>query len=259
MKTPKLLFSTIIVFFAINTYATIVYTDINPDGMPSGGGIDFNGDGINEFNMSSAFYVTYTWSAGGNNIWANGLPVGQGSGWDEPKPLAFNTVIDNSGNFIGCGDCAISGVSTNPFATMVNQNKYLGVRLKISGQTHYGWVQLVWDGTTFIYKDFAYESTPNKAIKAGDKGITSINDKNQDFGFSIYPNPTTNKITIFNKSKTLITKIKIYTVLGKNIDTHKIENSINITIDVSKLPRGIYFLQLISIEGVILNKRIIIE
>jgi hypothetical protein len=80
--------------------------------------------------MDSDCYMTYTWRAWGNNIWANGQPVGQGSGWDEPKLLALNTVIDNSGNFIGYGECAISGVSTNPFATMVNQNKFLGVRLK---------------------------------------------------------------------------------------------------------------------------------
>jgi hypothetical protein len=54
--------------FVINKDAAIVYTDINPDGMPSAGGVDFNSDGTNEFNMDSDCYMTYTWRAWGNNI-----------------------------------------------------------------------------------------------------------------------------------------------------------------------------------------------
>jgi len=258
MKKLTLLFASLVVLITINVNAQIVYTDIDPDGMPSGGGLDFNGDGTNEFNMSSAYYMEYTWSAGGNNIWANGQPVGQGSGWDEPKPLALNTVIDNSGNFIGCGDCAISGVSTNPFATMVNQNKYLGVRLKINGNTHYGWVQLVWDGNTFIYKDFAYESTPNKAIKAG-QTVTSINRINANNEISIYPNPAKDKIIINYVPESSVAKIRIVDLLGKEVKLLNISEINNGVVDISSLKNGIYLISILEKNKTISMKKVLIE
>jgi hypothetical protein len=56
MKTTKLFFSILMILFVINTNATIVYTDINPDSsftmVKSFDGnripIDFNGDGVPE-------------------------------------------------------------------------------------------------------------------------------------------------------------------------------------------------------------------
>ena len=52
------------------------------------------------------------------------------------------------------------------------KNRYLGVRFRIDGQIHYGWVRLTvltqptgtWSATITAY---AYETVPNKAIKAG--------------------------------------------------------------------------------------------
>lgn len=59
------------------------------------------------------------------------------------------------------------------------QNRFLGVEFQINGQLHYGWVRLtvsrVYKRPYFIgvlLKDYAYESTPNQAIKAGDRGPT---------------------------------------------------------------------------------------
>ena len=61
------------------------------------------------------------------------------------------------------------------------QDKYLGVRFEINGQIHYGWVRLSVKRISSIMrfhqhylkvsvKDYAYESTPGKAIAAGDVG-----------------------------------------------------------------------------------------
>jgi hypothetical protein len=261
MKTTKLFFSILMILFVINTNATIVYTDINPDGLPTGGGFDFNGDGVNEINCTNAFYMTYP---AGSDIWAFGLPPGQGTGWDVPKPLAANTVIDTNGNFL-CqvsygGDCNISGVTTNPFASMVNQDRFLGVKMRFNGhgQPHYGWIRVVWDGTTFTYKDFAYETIPNKAIKAGYK-TTGIESPKQDFSFSIFPNPASKSIYVNLNTSVNISKIKIYSILGEEVKEINIYNRKRLKIDVSKLKKGGYFISIMNKGQIIENKKLIIN
>ncbi|MCH7535400.1 MAG: T9SS type A sorting domain-containing protein, partial [Bacteroidetes bacterium] len=58
-------------------------------------------------------------------------------------------------------------------------DKYLGLRIKAEGKNHYGWVRMdvSGDATSFVLKDHAYESIPDKSINAGDiaVGIESIN------------------------------------------------------------------------------------
>jgi len=57
------------------------------------------------------------------------------------------------------------------------RDRFLGVQIQLNGQLHYGWVRLTVQRIRklpfFIdvtLKDYAYESTPNKAITAGDRG-----------------------------------------------------------------------------------------
>lgn len=54
------------------------------------------------------------------------------------------------------------------------KNHYLGLKFQINGQTHYGWVrmsvQVQGASVTAHVTGYAYESTPDKAIRAGDRG-----------------------------------------------------------------------------------------
>jgi hypothetical protein len=58
---------------------------------------------------------------------------------------------------------------TGPF--LQTSNRYLGVRFVINGQVHYGWI-----GFRYVYVGvaklggWAYETEPNKPIRAGDRG-----------------------------------------------------------------------------------------
>ncbi len=250
MKKINLLFSMLVVLFTINANAQIVYTDINPDGMPSGGGFDFNGDNTNEFSLSTSDYITYTWSSGGTNIWANGT---SGSGWDVPKPLTQGTTIDANGNFIGAGDVSMNAWGQgSPFP--LNQDSYMGVRLSLNGQIHFGWIRVMWDGTNFIYKDFAYESTANTAINAG-SSTSRIN--NFDVGmFRIYPNPAKNAFTIDNKTN--ISKVKIVDLSGKEVKESTVSNANNQTIDISDLNEGVYLINLYENNKIVGYKRLIV-
>jgi uncharacterized protein YjdB len=168
MKTILLLLS-IIIFSSVN--ATIIYTDI-PDGQPVG--IDFNQDGTMEFDITNmngiGDYITY---AGANsNVYAINA-----ANWDVAEDLLLNASIDAGGNWDGAGDCAITGWGGIP-DFILNQDRYLGMRIDLGGITYYGWVRVeviqngvdAWGDPAYevIYKDYAYENVANMAILSGD-------------------------------------------------------------------------------------------
>jgi len=67
-------------------------------------------------------------------------------------------------------------------------------------------------------------------------------------GFTMYPNPTTGKLTVKSKSSLLDSKIVIYDVTGRKLMRRVNVNQIDdkgIVVDMSKLSTGAYF---VSIE-----------
>lgn len=221
--------------------AEIIYTDINPDASTISG-FDFNQDGTNEFNWDKDFFTfEYSWSEGGTNIWASGT---SSSGWDVPQALDSNTSIGNSGNFIGYGDASMDawGAGTS---FPINQDKYIGVRIEIDGQIHYGWICVNWNGSAFIFKDYAYESTPNTAIPAGAKPGSSepsnINNINASKGFSIYPNPASNEINLVYEGQNTVQSISLYDINGRLVAQDIWKQETVQKLDISTLQAGTYF------------------
>lgn len=70
-------------------------------------------------------------------------------------------------------------------------------------------------------------------------------------GFTIYPNPATNIITIENKSHNPIKSIIIYDVLGRLVLE---ENNPSNQLDISKLYNGLLFLTIETDKGVFIKK-----
>ncbi len=201
MRKINLLFGLLMAMLVAN--AEIVYTDINPDGAPANNMIDFNGDGTAEFTYiydeMTGTTLTYTGGGNGTNIWANG---NADEGWDTPKPLTEGTSIGTNGNFIGFGDSNLDGWGNNPFPA--NQERYIGCRLSIGGQTYYGWIRVEWNGTTFSFKDFAYENTPNTPINAGDATATPTGSDAKDILSYSLPNQEGESIIDNNQHKITI-------------------------------------------------------
>lgn len=77
---------------------------------------------------------------------------------------------------------------------------------------------------------------------AGDCSLLSTIENEIEKQVTVYPNPTSSKITISNSAKKY-TEISIYTALGIKIYFQK-SNEINNEIDVSNLKSGIYFIVL---------------
>ena len=80
----------------------------------------------------------------------------------------------------------------------------------------------------------------SKAMLSGDNSFTLKNEKST---FLIYPNPTSNIITIYSESD--FHTIEIVDLFGRVLHS-QINSENNITIDVSKFCSGIYFIRIIS-------------
>ncbi len=264
MKKNNFLGTVILVLITSALNAQIIYTDI-PDGIPTG--IDFNSDGIPEFDVSTLFnpgdYITYTRNGPDtdNNIHA----IGPIPNHDVPDCVSAGFTINASNSWEGFGDVFVNGVSSpNPTIT-VNQDEYIAVRFNL-GTTdtdiYYGWIRFVLDDMeTITYKDYAYESTPGASINAGDTGdaTLSVNDFEMNTNFTIYPNPAQNIITIDNTSGINISEIWIVDLLGKKVNKKLVSNLNKQTIDVSELNKGIYLAVLFNNENQIGSKRISIK
>jgi hypothetical protein len=69
----------------------------------------------------------------------------------------------------------------------------------------------------------------------------------------IYPNPTMSQLSIRSGGTTLL-GVQVLTVLGVDVLDVPNEHASNLTLDLSKLPSGTYFLQIQTADGLVLRK-----
>ena len=225
--------------------ASIIYTDIT-DGQPAS--IDMNNDGTAEFTISSSGMGTdvgdYIMYITGCNIIASGTAS---SGWDVAAGLTLNASIGSTGNFIGQGDCEVTGWGgTTTFP--LNADKYLGVEFLISGAVHYGWIRVYVTGTadnyTITYKDYAYESTANTAILAGNKPTGILENGFNSNGFKFLNN--NNSVKINAEAGNTINTIQIFSANGQLVKAINANNSTNANVDINDISNGVYVLVILT-------------
>lgn len=231
------------------TNGQVIYTDVNPDFSGSMGSVyalDLDNNDIVDFallnsNISGSFYLY----ASPSPYYSNGILGSIGSFYKYPFALDAGVNISSgaSGNFL-VGYSNILNYNGQDGNWIGVTDKYLGVRFDIAGNTHYGWIRLDVDANAnYVVKDFAYEATPNKGIKAG-AGQLSV--KSNDFeSFSFYPNPVKDKLML--EAKSPITAIAIYDLLGKEVIS-KTPGQTDYQMNASQLPPGTYFMK-ITING----------
>ena len=136
--------------------------------------LDFNNDGTSEYHLTTGMDMTgkSTQYGGvmidvtGCNIWtvSAGYPT---EGWDQIQNLAEGTEVGASGVYGSEGDAYIQ---TNKGTT-----QYVGFKLKIGANIHYGWGKVTLANGTDGYdynanwEEIYYNSTPNAAIKVGQR------------------------------------------------------------------------------------------
>jgi len=253
LKKTLLLLSILISYHAT---AQIVYTDVDPDitidDFQQGYPVDFNNDGVTDFHIvllsNTGVWVMQLIL---DTSTANTFVVLDG---DEAAVLNQDNNIGPSSDLYlldsGWGDLMYgywnsSGEYGN--WTGVQEDKYLGIKFEIGNQFHYGWVQL---NTTihshsnmeFTVKSFAYETTPNTSILAGDTGTTGVN-ANEIASISVYPNPT--KDWIHFDSPTPLKQVLVFDSTGKLVKNINVDFTAK-NLDLSEISKGIYTVKFIS-------------
>jgi len=244
MKQYSIFLGIIMFFICENSFSQIVYTDITPDEsmIGWGKGFDFNNDEEMDFSYAD---MENTFLCNGHSFWSNGTVEEK---WEIPKPLVENTPIGAGGNFLEVFDMAVNyygGENVFP----VGQDSYIGVKLTFSDNTHYGWIRVMWDGTNYIYKDYAYQSTPNTVINAGEKEVsTGVEDYKLDDIISVYPNPATDKVCIQQSGSIELDYVSIYEMSGGLLDRFEM-NQPKMEINVSTYSDQVLLLKVVDKTG----------
>jgi hypothetical protein len=139
--------------------------------------IDLNHDGINDFRIHS-YELSGDGSAmayplhQGNRIAATFQPCGAET-VAAAAALPQGAVIGPQMKFEAKANCMIVSLSSTVNGPwLFAQNRYLGLVFVIDGKEHFGWARLTngeYEDSTVIL-GYAYETIPNKPIRAGDQG-----------------------------------------------------------------------------------------
>lgn len=147
--------------------------------------LDVNHDGKDEFALFEATdcleycYVTLDISGIANGIGRRRLgSVAVARSGRYALALQRGAGIDSKVRFAKFGVMAVAAGSSSGFGEWANvKNRYLGLKLHIHGETHYGWARLTVTAKDYDIKalltGYAYETVPNKAIIAGNRGSTT--------------------------------------------------------------------------------------
>ncbi len=98
-------------------------------------------------------------------------------------------------------------------------------------------------------------SATSACVTINNMGVDEWADNNS---VVIYPNPATSEIQI-TSNKFNITSVQIVNVLGEEVIKELIINNEKLTMDVSSLTKGVYFVRIEDVNRSIVNKKIIIE
>jgi hypothetical protein len=88
--------------------------------------------------------------------------------------------------------------------------------------------------------------------------INSVEEKEMNFyDFSIYPSPSSDRITIISDDSQIFTEFEIYDVMGKKLLAEYNKNEFEMNIDISSLSAGTYFIRA-KIGNEYLNKKFVV-
>ena len=96
-------------------------------------------------------------------------------------------------------------------------------------------------------------------LSGADCDTLTVDDFTIDFNFSVYPNPTSDFITVkYNGNRNLSLDVQVIDMLGKNVFSTSLSTENNMSLDLSRLNSGTYFINMIDVDsGNNIVKRII--
>lgn len=229
--------------------AQVIYTDIPDTTLLTGDTypLDLNNDGITDYvmgvtpNLNSTFNSVeiYVSSATNTNAVAaslgpasyyypflieSGALINQADTWLPAFPFASLLFIYTTGVIQGNWQGGIA-------------DGFMGLRFKISGQTHYGWVRLdvASDAKSAVIKDYAYNSTPDSGIVAT-ADLQGVQELTGSFA-TIIANENQLEIVLpifINNARLEITNMQGQQMLNRDLKASAE------SIDLSSFPEGTY-------------------
>lgn len=261
MKTKKLFLKHLACWAAVlvlnsSLSAQIVYTDI-PDATPNATyPLDLNNDLVDDFLIQFDVANKVMCIPQNNNAYAGTIVNGVHLPWALPASAAICNTLTTWYNAAHPGTMAFG---TNTGYWVGETDKYLALQLIIGANTYYGWVRLDVTGTSasFTVKDYAYQSTPNTCIQAGQVSL-SLTEHTRENSFSIYPNPFTSSATIQITGNSENTELSIFNAYGQIVKHLYPMQGDTFTLSRDDLPCGLYFIQLTKAHHTIAVKKVTI-
>jgi hypothetical protein len=243
-----------------NAMGQVVYTDVDPDETVDDGifEVDFNDDGIVDFeitNNGAAGNAVRMYNDNSNSV----MGVNFGGNYNYPSVLNSGSLIGDVANFtahpvyqtLNWDGCAY----TNSQWCDGQVDKFVGVRFNVGSDQHYGWIQLdvPADASTFTIKGFAFESTPDADILAGDQGTLGLGDANfNDFNYAL-----DSRNNLILTSNTAMERLTLVNVLGQQVMDRALSSNSE-SVDLNNLNSGLYIAR-VSIEGTAKTFKIVVR
>jgi len=246
----------------VDVNGDIIYTD-----MQDGGGqfavavLDMNGDFQGDFNIRhwSGWYYSYSYLG----IWAGSVNAVLGNSLSSSLqyPFALNEgAMISSGVSTWMNGNRYQSMNWNscnyPYSNWCEVNdKYLGLRFEVGGNTYYGWARLDVGkkASNWIIKDRAYNNTPDAPIMAGEGRPLGFEDNAFPKVKIIAKN---HRIEIYNLTEK--SNYKLYNLTGQSLLDGKTEND-TYFIEANTISTGVYILELENIHSKeVLRKKIVL-
>ncbi len=263
---------------AVNSQA--VYTDINPDVILDETdelfGIDFDDDGLNDFNFINKSFTTTVFYDDIANVKAifvgafdtmqNGIVgstgyISGGGGYNYYRPYAISNghLISELDDFCNLNYQTLVAIANRlewPYLVSPNgnwypwyadvTNKFVGFKFNDEAENlRYGWIRcsIIDSGRTLIIHDYAYESKPDVGILAGDTVGDISNETIEEQNVA--------SVTIYGFNQSIYIQLDdfedlecfIYNIQGQFISSQFINNK-NTVVDFKDHPKGIYTIAL---------------
>lgn len=233
----------------------IQYTDVDPDEVLEGTRflLDLNGDGTTDYEISNDGVFSGVNPGTTARVYTENsqsiLGTNGGNNYNYPFALSEGETIDENAttwitnpnyqtlNWMGCA-------YTNSQWCDGQVDKYLGLRINVDGNQHYGWVRMdiPADASSITIKDFAFNTVAGEAILAGQS--LSVQDNNFEGFIQFVDNE---HILNLQSKATFIDNVSIFNIKGQNVIQTEINNTKG-SINLANLSKGMY-LAIVSIEG----------
>jgi hypothetical protein len=253
--------------------AQVIYTDVDPDqtfdATENGGltavGLDIDNDMTFDYILASrdtviggtSPHVRFTLVAPYGTMSPNAIAGETPSAYDYALALDNGNMIDNTLNWINATNTMAYNVdSSNPYGENWNgvTDKYLGLQFQTGGSTYYGWARLDVQaiGDVFTIKDYAYNSTADAGIAAGDMGPANLDEAAID-QLVHFINQSNNTVLVKVNGNLTEGVVNVVSTAGQVVSTGMVDNG-TFVVDMNGLESGIYMINVTFAEGSITKK-----